>query len=59
MCFEMSEWGHLLKMFDHNQTVEYEVAVGFLKREKKNKASPKSGRACVFYGTGEGSDPLN
>lgn len=46
-------------MLDHNQTVEEEVGVGFLKREKKNKAGPKSGRACVLYGAGQGTGPLN
>lgn len=46
-------------MLDHNQTVEEEVGLGFLKKEKKNKAGPKSERACVLYGAGEGTGPLN
>lgn len=46
-------------MLDHNQTVEEDVRVGFLKREKKNKAGPKSGRTCVLYGVGQRTGPLN
>lgn len=46
-------------MLDHNQRVEEEAGFGFLKREKKNKTGPNSGRACVFYGAGKGTDPLN
>lgn len=46
-------------MLDHNQTVEEEVGIRFLKTETKNKAGPKGGRACVLYGAGEGTGPLN
>lgn len=48
-----------MKMLDHNQTVEGEVGVGFLKREEKKKGGPKRGRVCVLYGAGEGTGPLN